>query len=658
MPSSRPDGTDSPSPPPASPQGPPASRPRPRPKLVSFGRDSLAGGRPSAEGRPHVEFIEALSPLVIPTRMSSEVDPLLKEVLSPLGSDDDWQGEQQVEETKSSWFLFLLTFGGLGLQIGWSVETSNGSPYLLSLGITKSMLALVWIAGPLSGVLVQPYVGLKSDNCRLRLGKRRPFIIGGAAATIVSLMVLAWAKEIVGGFLGIFGADVESSWVKTSIMLFAVLFVYVLDFAINVIQAGVRAYIVDVAPTHQQESANAWLMRSAGIGNILGYLAGYIKLPDYLPWLGDSQFKVLCAIASFIMALTVGISCSTCAERDPQFDTAPAEQQDGVIAFFKSLARSVKKLPPQIKRVCEVQFFAWIGWFPFLFYITTYVGGIYADPFFEENPNLPDEKLDEIWEDATRIGTRALLIFAVTTFLASVFLPFIIPPTFQAPEPDRPVTPATPMTPATPHSMGGSGYFALNHTPKGAPKTIMEKISKSMELLQVKSLTLRRSWFISHILFAVLMVLTFFVRSTWGATILVGAIGIPWCVTNWAPFAIISSEISKRDAIRRGIIRPRDRESQLIAAGEDDGSGADSAGVVLGIHNVAIAAPQVIATLVSAVMFKLLQKPRGTAGDNSVAWVLRFGGICALIAAWLTLRVTEEKVEEEVDEPFRRRRMS
>lgn len=96
------------------------------------------------------------------------------------------------------------------------------------------MLALVWIAGPLSGVLVQPYVGLKSDNCRLRWGKRRPFIVGGAAATIVSLMVLSWAKEIVGGFLGIFGADPESTGVRTSIMLFAVLFVYVLDFAINV----------------------------------------------------------------------------------------------------------------------------------------------------------------------------------------------------------------------------------------------------------------------------------------------------------------------------------------------------------------------------------------------------------------------------------------
>lgn len=397
-------------------------------------------------------------------------------------------------------------------------------------------------------------------------------------------------------------------------------------------------------------------MRSAGIGNIAGYLAGYIKLPEYLPWLGDSQFKVLCAIASFIMALTVGISVSTCAERDPTFDAAPMEQEGGVLAFFKNLYRSVNKLPAQIKRVCEVQFFAWIGWFPFLFYITTYVGEIYADPFFEENPHMTDPEIDAIWEDATRIGTRALLLFAIVTFAASVVFPFIIPPTFQAPEPDRPLTPATPMTPATPHSMGGSGYFALSHTPKGTPRTLMERFSQSLDVLQIKSMTLRRAWVFSHIAFAVLMVLTFFIKSTIGATILVGAIGIPWCITNWAPFAIISSEISKRDAIRRGIIRPRDRESQLIAAGEDDasGSGADSAGVVLGIHNVAIAAPQVIATLVSAIMFKFLQKPRGTAGDDSVAWVLRFGGLCALVAAWLTLRVNEEK-EEEIDEPFRRR---
>lgn len=96
------------------------------------------------------------------------------------------------------------------------------------------MLALVWIAGPLSGALVQPYVGMKSDNCRISWGRRRPFIIGGAVATIASLMTLAWTREIVSGFLGLFGAGPEAWVVKQGIMVFAVLFVYVLDFAINV----------------------------------------------------------------------------------------------------------------------------------------------------------------------------------------------------------------------------------------------------------------------------------------------------------------------------------------------------------------------------------------------------------------------------------------
>ena len=81
----------------------------------------------------------------------------------------------------------------------------------------------------------------------------------------------------------------------------------------------------------------------------------------------------------------------------------------------------------------------------------------------------------------------------------------------------------------------------------------------------------------------------------------------------------------------------------MLAHGEDPSEGADQAGIVLGIHNVAIAAPQVVATLVSSVIFKALQKPRGSVGDDSVAWVLRFGGVSALVAAWLTTRVREER---------------
>ncbi|KAK5133164.1 hypothetical protein LTR08_008100 [Meristemomyces frigidus] len=605
------------------------------------------------------------SPLLGP-RTSEDVGhlPPLQDVISPGSDASGWNPEEQSrQDTKSPWYLFLLTLGIGGLQIAWSVELSNGSPYLLGLGISKSLLAFVWIAGPLSGTLVQPYVGIKSDRCRSRYGKRRPFMVGGALATIVSLIALAWTREIIAVIGSIFGATKESQGVITVSIVFAVLMIYVLDFSINVIQAGIRAFIVDNAPAHQQDSANAWASRMSGVGNIIGYMFGYVDLPRYLGFFGNTQFKVLCIIASLAMTITLAVSCYAIQERDPRLEGEPGEEKGGVIAFFRGLYHSMQKLPPQIQKVCMVQFFAWIGWFPFLFYITTYIGELYVEPFFAEDPNMSPKEIDATWERATRIGTFSLLIFAFTTFSSSVILPFLVASAYRPSEqavvtpmtpgakgPTTPLPPLTPRTPHTPHTPGASsaaGYFAYNPGPsaddyfsKQEDHNAFQRFCHRLPSLQIRWLTLRRAWMLSHIVFALLMWLTFIVRDTTTGTILVGLIGVPWAMTNWAPFALIAAEISKRDSIRRGVRRPPPtRDGDLLASGDDESAGADQAGVVLGIHNVAIAAPQVIATLVSSVIFKLLQKPRGSVGDDSVAWVLRFGGCAALIAAWLTRRV-------------------
>ena len=532
------------------------------------------------------------------------------------------------------------------------------------------MLALVWIAGPLSGTLVQPYVGIKSDRCRSRFGKRRPFMVGGAAATIVSLLILAWTREIVGGTLSIFGVARDSQGTKTMSIVLAVLMVYVLDFSINVIQAGVRAFVVDNAPSHQQDAANAWASRVLGIGNIIGYLFGYANLPKYLWFFGDTQFKVLCVIASIALGSTLTISCFFVSERDPRLEGKPAEQEGGVIAFFKELWRSVRRLPPQIKAVCVVQLAAWIAWFPFLFYATTYIGEIYVDSVLRATPDMTDSEIDQAWEHGTRLGTFALLIFALVSFASSVMLPWFVASSYKAPEPQprTPMTasptmartpnnalgdsegyfdarPAAPMRPTTPNA--GAAFLDDVQTIKSSPgRSWMSKTKRRIPNLEIKWLTMRRAWMISHAVFAFLTALTFFAHTVTSATIIVSIIGIPWAMTMWAPFALIASEVSKRENIRRGrIAPPPTREGELLASGEDDA--ADQAGVVLGIHNVAVAAPQVIATLVSSAIFKALQKPRNAVGDDSVAWVLRFGGCLALVAAWLTRRVREDDAEDD-----------
>ena len=99
--------------------------------------------------------------------------------------------------------------------------------------MSKALLAFVWIAGPLTGTLVQPYIGIRSDNCHSPWGKRKPFMVFGAAGTIIFLLALAWTRDLVAGFLSIFGVDRESNGVQTMSIVVATIFMYGLDFAIN-----------------------------------------------------------------------------------------------------------------------------------------------------------------------------------------------------------------------------------------------------------------------------------------------------------------------------------------------------------------------------------------------------------------------------------------
>ncbi|KAF3345925.1 General alpha-glucoside permease like protein [Verticillium longisporum] len=575
--------------------------------------------------------------------MANERSPLLRP-----GPDDDDLGDGNTvlgdsddsQQTKSVWYLILLTISIGGLQIAWSVELSNGSPYLLSLGLSKSLMALVWIAGPLTGTLVQPYVGMLSDNCRVPWGKRKPFMVGGTIATIISLMFLAWTKEIVGNVLGLFGAHPESQGVRIAIICAAVAGIYILDFAINTVQAAIRAFIVDCAPPHQQEAANAMASRIVGFGNIIGYCAGYVNLPPRLWFLGDSQFKILCAIASIALAATVALSTVLIKERDPRLDGPPAKTDSGLLSFFAKIFTSIKRLPPQVKKVCQVQFCAWIGFFPLLFYTSSYIGEIYVEPYLQANPHMSPEELDELYEQATQVGTFALLINSVVSLLTNVFLPFLIAPTYDS----HPVVGDVPG-----ESDMGPKYYDDDSPPW-------------LDRLQIPGFTLKRAWFGSLVLFAGAMFCTVIVRTVEAATALIGLVGITWAMTLWAPWAIISAEISRRDAMVRATKqrRPSNERSAHGSSSESvstdvhargdrhpiqsiqsDDEEMDQAGVILGIHNMAIAAPQIIATIGSSIIFRIWQKPRGTPGDHSISVVLALGGIAVLVSSFFVASIHE-----------------
>lgn len=569
--------------------------------------------------------------------------------------------------------------------------------------MSKALLAIVWVAGPLTGTLVQPYIGILSDNCRVPWGKRKPFMIGGGLATVFCLLILAWVREITAGVLGVFGADAQSSGVKVTTLVFATIMMFCLDFAINtgmfstslwwyitdemllIVQAAIRAFIVDCAPAHQQEPANAWASRLTGAGNIIGYILGYMDLPKVFPIFGNTQFKVLCLIASFSLGVTLLVTCLTIKERDPRLEGPPPPGGMGLISFFKGVWKSIRNLPPQIRKVCEVQLAAWIAWFPFLYYSTTYIGQLYVNPIFDKHRDLTDDEINQAWEDATRIGSFALLVNAIVCFTANIILPLLIVPSYkriQIPAANVDFMPVAQDVDSAEADIrrsiselrGGIASEPLlaregGSIVSGEVDEDKKKRFDFMKRIQIPGLTLRRTWLLSLALLAVCMFSTFFISTSQAATVVIGFVGVSWAVTLWAPFALISAEVAQRDAERRlnrlqaeleavsGSIHnsetarnheedEEDEEQDIEATATipqtDNESSTDQAGIVLGLHNVAISFPQIFSTIISSLIFKALQKPRGEPWDDSVGWVMRFGGCAALVAAVLARRLEEK----------------
>ena len=135
---------------------------------------------------------------------------------------------------------------------------------------------------------------------------------------------------------------------------------------------------------------------------------------------------------------------------------------------------------------------------------------------------------------------------------------------------------------------------------------------------------------------------TFFVYSTKGATAIIALIGIPWALTLWAPFAFISAEIAKTNAQQHVRSEHHGNEDEDVEHGKAVDESLVQAGIVLGLHNMAVSFPQILSSLISSAIFKAFQKPRGVAWDESVGWVLRFAGCAGLVAAWLTRRLSDK----------------
>jgi solute carrier family 45 protein 1/2/4 len=220
----------------------------------------------------------------------------------------------------------------------------------------------VWLGGPVCGAVLQPYFGLCSEHCRSSWGRRRPYIVGGAAAAVISLLGLAYA---------------DGATTTTGARVVAILSITALNVAIQPLQGGLRTLLVDASPPHQLATANAWASRLTSVANILGYLAGFLDLSGSASPLGSSsQFRVLCIFSASVLVVSVTLTCVAVRETpntDPETRVQAETIFKQVMLRLCYLYTRFRHVPTKVRRVYYVQFFAWLAWGPFLYYIALYV---------------------------------------------------------------------------------------------------------------------------------------------------------------------------------------------------------------------------------------------------------------------------------------------
>ncbi|KIJ37094.1 hypothetical protein M422DRAFT_69504 [Sphaerobolus stellatus SS14] len=453
----------------------------------------------------------------------------------PIGGDEEalrnmqWSGESKVLGPR--WLRMpLLTVGMMGLQIIWSVEMSYASPYLISMGLSRSFMSIVFLAGPLSGLIVQPLVGGLSDRSHSRFGRRRPYIFMGILTSFAAMYLFGFTRA----FSGIITTSGSAANHALTVAL-AVLSIYLIDFSINAVQAMDRALLVDILPISEQERGNAWAGRMFGVGSVFGFFVGNIDLTGIFPFLGNSQIKILCVVSSLLLLGTHFITIFNVKERVLRKSNDSSLPKLSVFGIVKDIWASFFKLPKNIKQICYIQLFAWIGWFPVLFWTTLYVGGIY-----ERNSPIPetDEDAMAMEAEATRLGSRALLCNALASLIISVIGPFFVTGT-----------------------RSGAAYEEGFQSEKGTLKRKLYRLWKGRPTIDLAML-----WAISHGLFSVCMLSTFFIDSVIGATLILTVAGFCWAITTWAPFALIAEEIHSSSGAHHYALSDRDDVSDVEEA--------------------------------------------------------------------------------------------
>jgi solute carrier family 45 protein 1/2/4 len=296
-----------------------------------------------------------------------------------------------------------------GVQFVFSIQFAVGGPLLgdqLKIAVSTQNYIFA-TAGPISGFVAQPIVGVISDRSTSRFGRRRPFIVLGAIACAIGMGLLG-TSSILGNLIhdNEFGQHAGDH--KVGIVI-AITGLWIMNLGVNIVQGPARTLVADLVSQDEQQAGNAMVSLVMGFAAIIANVVGAQFLLSKQPYLWLFTIGV-----GFIL-----FSCiPTCiAAKEQRYIRAPGETSIGLLGVFIQIWRGFKTMTWDLRKIMLVFFFSWAGYSPFMVSVTNFWG---YNVFHGSASNK------DAYREGVKMGMYALAAFAGLQTVYSLVMPSII----------------------------------------------------------------------------------------------------------------------------------------------------------------------------------------------------------------------------------------
>lgn len=271
----------------------------------------------------------------------------------------------------SFWQLWNMSFGFFGIQFGFALQNANVSRIFQTLGADLDKIAFLWIAAPVTGLLVQPIIGYLSDRTwHPYWGRRRPFFFIGAILAAVALFLMP----------------------NSSALWMAAVLLWILDASINISMEPFRAFVGDKLPPSQRTSGFAFQTLFIGLGAVIGSLLPYLftnvfHISNTAPeGIIPPSVKYSFYIGGLVFFASVMWTVFTTKEFPPD-DIKKWEEEKlknkGLLNGIIEITKGITSMPKTMLQLAIVQFFTWLAFFAMWIYTTS---GVAQNAFNTTDP--------------------------------------------------------------------------------------------------------------------------------------------------------------------------------------------------------------------------------------------------------------------------------